>query len=131
LRLAGAGPVVRLNGPDLGLAGSDLGLTRTDFGLTRSHFRLARAGFRLAGAGWLYLRPVVWLAWAITLAWPGFGLAGAVVGHVSRICSRVGAGEARLRGDRPGGRNDGWLASIDVVELLAVLLRFALMLDLS
>jgi hypothetical protein len=36
-----------------------------------------------------------------------------------------------LRGDRPRGCDHGWAASVDVVELVAVLCRFALMLDLG
>jgi hypothetical protein len=146
LRLNGANlglvwPVVRLFRPELRLDGAVVGvygLAGTDFGLTRSYVRLT-------GAGWLYLRPVVWFAWAIALfAWAialfswaiallartGLGLAGAV-GHGSRICSRVGAREARLGGDGPGSRDHGWAASVHVVELLTVLLRFVLVLDLG
>jgi hypothetical protein len=124
LWLAWAGPVVRLNGPDLRLAGSDLGLAGTDFGLTRSYLGLARAGG-------LYLRPVVWFTRTESrLGWAGFGLSRTNFG-LSRAVSRSGAGESRLRGDRPGGCDDGWAASVDVVELLAVLCCFALVLDLS
>jgi hypothetical protein len=124
LWLAGAGPVVRLNRPDLGLAGSALGLAGTDFGLTRSCLGLA-------GAGWLYLRPVVWFTRTKSgLPWPGLGLCRTNLG-LARAVSRIRAGEARLCGDGPGCRNDGRLTLVDVVELLAILLRFALMLDLS
>ena len=115
LRLVGS--VVRLCRPELLLGGAVVGVYRlagTDFGLTRSYVRLA-------GAVWLYLRPVVWFARAIALfAGTDLGLAGAV-GHGSRICSGIGAGEAGLRGDGPGGCDHGWAASVDVVELLAVL----------
>jgi hypothetical protein len=118
LRLVGS--VVRLCRPELLLGGAVVGVYRlagTDFGLTRSYVRLA-------GAVWLYLLPVVWFAWAVALlawaiallAWTGFGLVGAV-GHRSR----VGAGEAGLRCDGPRGCGHGWAASVDVVELLAVL----------
>jgi hypothetical protein len=121
LRLVGS--VVRLCRPELLLGGAVVGVYRlagTDFGLTRSYVWLA-------GAVWLYLRPVVWFAWAVALlAWAGFGLVGAV-GHRSR----VGAGEARLRGDGPRGCDHGWAASVYVVELLPVLGGFALMLDLG
>jgi hypothetical protein len=141
LRLVGLiGPVVGLFGPELGLARAVVGvhgLTGTDYGLTRGYIRLA-------GAGWLYLRPVVWFTWAIPrfawtiplLAGTGFGLAGTGFGlagtswRVSRIRSRVGACEAWLRGDWPGGCDHGWAASVHVVELLAILFSFALMLDL-
>jgi hypothetical protein len=136
LWLAGAGPIVRLNRPDLGLDGSNLGLARTAFGLTGSYFRLAWAGFRLPGPNWLYLRPVVWFRTKPRLGRSGLGLSRA--NFLSRTnfrlagaISRSGAGEARLRGDRPGGCDDGWAASVDVVELLAVLCCFALVLDLS
>jgi hypothetical protein len=135
------GPVVRLFRPELRLAGAIVGvygLAGMDFGLTGSYVLLA-------GAGWLYLRPVVWFAWTIALlAWAitllsgtdsglsraVVGLAGAV-GHGSRICSRVGAREAWLRGDWPGGGDHGWAASVDVIELLTVLCGFALVLDLG
>jgi hypothetical protein len=103
LRLARAGPVVRLNGSDLRLAGSNLRLAGPDFWLPRSYFRLAWAGLGLCRTN--------------------VGLAGAVSG--------IGAGEARLCGDGPGCRNDGRLTFVDVVELLTILLRFALMLDLG
>jgi hypothetical protein len=139
LRLSGANlgliwPVVRLFRPELRLAGAVVGmygLAGTDFGLTGSYVRLT-------GAGWLYLRPVVWFAWAIALlARTDSGLTGAAVGlagpvgHGSRICSRVGAREAWLRRDWPGGCDHGWAASVDVVELLTVLCSFTLMLDLG
>jgi hypothetical protein len=115
LRLVGS--VVRLCRPELLLGGAVVGVYRlagTDFGLTRSYVRLA-------GPDRLDLGPVVWFARAIALfAGTDLGLAGAV-GHGSRICSGVGAGEAGLRGDGPRGCDHGWAASVDVVELLAVL----------
>jgi hypothetical protein len=125
LRLVGS--VVRLCRPELLLGGAVVGVYRlagTDFGLTRSYVWVA-------GAVWLYLRPGVWFAWAVALlAGTDLGLTGAV-GHGSRICSGIGAGEAGLRGDGPGGCDHGWAASVDVVELFTVLLRFALVLELG
>jgi hypothetical protein len=142
LRLVGLiGPVVGLFGPELGLTWAVVGV----YGLAGTDYRLTRGYIRLAGAGWLYLRPVVWFAWAIPLitwavtlftwaitllAGTGLGLAG-TVRHVSRIGSRVGACEAWLRGDWPRGGDHGGAASVDVVELLAVLRSLALMLDLG
>jgi len=46
------------------------------------------------------------------------------------VCG-IGAREARLGGDGPGSGDHGWPASVHVVELLTVLLRFSLMLDLG
>jgi hypothetical protein len=128
LRLVGTGlrPLLRLVGAWLlGRNGARVRLAGTDLGLTRAYFQLA-------GPDRLNLGPVVWFSWAIALlagaialfSGTDLGLAGAV-GHGSRICSRirslVGAGEAGLRGDRPRGCDHGWAASVDVVELLAVL----------
>ena len=89
LRLAGAGPVVRLNGSDLGFAGSRLRLTGTDLGLTGSYFRLAWAGFRLARANRLGLRAVVWFRAKSRLG--GLG-------------SRVVRGELLVQDERQAGR---------------------------
>jgi hypothetical protein len=115
-------PVVRLFRPELGLAGAVVrvhGLAGPGFGLTRSYVRLA-------GADGLNLGPVVWFGGSISLlARTDSGLAG-TVGHGSG----VGAREAWLRGDWPGGCDHGWAAFVHVVELLTVLLSFALMLDL-
>jgi hypothetical protein len=131
LRLARPGPVVRLNGSGLGFAGSNLRLAGPDFRLPRSYFRLAWANFRLARTDWLYLRPIIgFLGTKSRLAWAGLGLSRTNCGLAGAV-SGIRAGEARLCGDGPGCRNDSRLTLVDVVELLTILLRFALMLDLG
>jgi hypothetical protein len=143
--------LLRLNGANLvrlvGLVGAIVGVYRlagTDWGLTRCYVRLIGAGWLWAGL--LYLGSAIWFTWAITLlAWAiplltrtVLGLArtvwhgaGICAGVCAGSCSWVGAGIAGLRGDRAGGCDDRWAASVDVVELLAVLCCFVLVLNLS
>jgi hypothetical protein len=116
-------PVVRL---DLGLAVTviwvcrRLAFARTLLGLTRPYIRLAGTGRVYL----LYLWPIVWFAGPIS------GL-DVRLGLVRSVC-RIGARECRLTGgDRPRGGDHGRAPTVHVVELLAVLLRFALMLDLG
>jgi hypothetical protein len=105
------GAVIRLYGPDLRLAGSYL---------------------RLTGLNWLDLWPVVWLARTESLlaTGAGLGLAG-TVWHGSGISSGIRARDTGLGGDGPGNCDHGWTAAVHVVELLTVLLRFALVLELG
>ncbi|HEX3570581.1 MAG TPA: hypothetical protein VHU44_07145, partial [Acidobacteriaceae bacterium] len=125
---------VRLAGADLRLLwlnGKNLRLARAVVRVFRPELRLGGAvvggDLGLSGTDGLDLGPVVWFAGAIALlAGTDFGLAGTVGRR-----SRVGAGEAGLGGDGPRCCDHGWAASVDVVELLAVLCRFALMLDLG
>jgi hypothetical protein len=121
LRLVGA--VVRLDWPHLGLVWAVIRLYGPDL-------RLARSYLRLTGLNWLDLWPVVWLARTESLL-----AAGATLGLArtagSRIRSGVRARDTGLGGDGPGSCDHGWAAAIHVVELLTVLLRFALVLELG
>jgi hypothetical protein len=85
--------------------------------LDRPGLGLPGAYFRLSRAGWLHLRPVIWLAGT------NFRLARAVWRH-----SGVGTRKTSLSGDGPGGRDYGRTAFVHVVELLAILGSFALVL---
>jgi hypothetical protein len=127
LRLVGA--VIGLYGPDLGLVGPVVGLYGPDLRLVGPVVRLDGPYSRLVGADWLclgplYLGPVVWFAGSESgLAWARLGLAGTV--------SRIWPRKTWLGGDGPGSCDQGWAAPVHVVELLAVLLGFALMLELG
>jgi hypothetical protein len=121
LRLVEA--VVRLDWPHLGLVWAVIRLYGPDL-------RLARSYLRLTGLNWLDLWPVVWLARTESLL-----AAGATLGLArtagSRIRSGVRARDTGLGGDGPGSCDHGWAAAVHVVELLTVLLRFALVLELG
>jgi hypothetical protein len=88
----------------------------------------------LARTGWLYLRPVIWFtrtkSW---LDWAGLGLSGTDLGLAGTVWhgSGVGPRDTGLGGDWPWGCDHGWAASVHVVELLTVLLSFALVLELG
>ena len=118
------GAVVWLHGSGLGLAGSYFRLNGPDLRLAGANFGLTRSYFRLSGTDRLYLRAVVWLAWADS--WLNRWLAGSVWRR-----SGIGPRKAGLRGDGPGSGDHGRAALVHVVELLTVLRGFALVLDLS
>jgi hypothetical protein len=144
--------LLRLDRARLGLAGIGLRLLRLNRATLRlgpvlaivGVYRLTRCSIRLTRVGWLYLRPAIRFTWTIILltgpiallAWTilrvtrtSLGLAG-TVWDGARICSLVGVRIARLSGDWPGGGDQGWASPVHVVELLAVLCSFALVLDL-
>lgn len=131
LRLVG--PAVRLLLEWL-LAGAVVGVE----GLPGMHFGLTGSYVLLSWPRRLDLRLVDWCALAVALlprtvlglARSGLRLTG-TVGGASWIRSRVGAGVAWLRGDWARGCDHGRTAFVDVVELLAILCSFALMLDLG
>jgi len=124
LRLDGAR--LRLDRTSLRL----LWLNRANLGLVGTDFGLARSYLGLTGLNWLDLRPVVWFAGTKSLlaTGPGLGLTGTAW---PRIRSGVRARDTGLCGDGPGSCHHGWAAAVHVVELLPVLLCFALVLELG
>jgi hypothetical protein len=129
LRLVGA--VVRLDRADLRLFWLNrphLGLVGTVIRLYGPDLRLAGSYLRLTGLNWLDLWPVVWLARTESLLATGATLG---LARTPRIRSGVGARDTGLGGDGPRSCDHSRAAAIHVVELLTVLLRFALVLELG
>jgi hypothetical protein len=124
-------PALRLCGMRLRLNRTRLRLGGAVLGLHRSGLRLARVDFRLAGSGWLNLRlagTCLRLAgphWLNLLLW--LRLARTVTG----LGAWVRALDAGLRSDRTCSDRHSGTALVLVEELLTVLRRLVLILELG
>ena len=127
--------LLRLNRPGLGLNRTHLRLAWSGAGIYGSRFRLTGTNLGLPRPSRLYLGtvvrfagPVLWLSRSRGLAGPSVGLTRAV--DFARTAAWVGTTNSGLCGDRPGSRDQSGAAFVHVVELLAVLGRRVLILDL-
>ena len=132
LRLCGTR--LRLNRTRLRLGGAVLGLHRSGLRMGRVDFSLAWSGWlhlRLAGSGWLNLRLAGSCLRLAGPHWLNLRLCLRLARTVTGLGAWVRALDAGLRSDRTCSDRHSGTAIVLVVELLTVLRRLVLILELG